>query len=210
MTITFSAEKSKAEKLKELMKKDGEPLIRQQLAQYVRLLKEEFSQGLILPTKNSANNTNVTPTKTASTTTTVTSKTSVNKTSVDDSSSKKTNGSNLDTRDLTVHDTFKCSRSDLFQAFTDMNMVRAFTQNSVSQYDCQQGGQFSLFGDNITGHFLEIVPYDRIEMMWRFKSWPKEHYSHVTMSFEEESEQTKLTIQQSGVPNQFFDNTMVR
>ncbi|CAF5174324.1 unnamed protein product, partial [Rotaria sp. Silwood1] len=52
INITFFAEKSKGEKLKEIMKKQGESLIRQKLAEYVRLLKEEFSQGLILPTKN--------------------------------------------------------------------------------------------------------------------------------------------------------------
>ena len=84
---------------------------------------------------------------------------------------------------LTIEDTFKCSRQELFQTFTDINMVKAFTQNSVSQYDCQQSGQFSLFGDNITGHFLDIIPYDRIDMLWRFKSWPKEHFSHVSLQF---------------------------
>jgi len=87
-------------------------------------------------------------------------------------------------------------------------MVRAFTQNSVSQYDCQQSGQFSLFGDNITGHFLDIIPYDRIDMLWRFKSWPKEHFSHVSLQFQDDIDQTKLIIQQSGVPKQFYDNTM--
>ena len=89
-------------------------------------------------------------------------------------------------------------------------MVKAFTQNSVSQYDCKQSGHFSLFGDNITGHFLDIIPYDRIDMLWRFKSWPKEHYSHVSLQFQDDTDQTKLIVQQTGVPAQFYDNTMVR
>ena len=33
------------------MKNEGQSVIREKLAEYVRLLKEEFSQGLILPTK---------------------------------------------------------------------------------------------------------------------------------------------------------------
>lgn len=204
VTITFSAEKSKAEKLKDLMKTQGEALIREQLAQYVRLLKEEFSQGLILPTKNSSSNLSSAATSTKPTT--IVSRTSINNSS--SSSGKKTNGSDFETKELNVHDFFKCSRSDLFQVFTDLNMVRAFTQNSVTQYECQQAGSFSLFGDNITGQFLEITPYERIDMMWRFKSWPKEHLSHVTLTFEEEAEQTKLTIHQTGVPAQFYENTM--
>jgi activator of HSP90 ATPase len=186
------------------MKEKGEPLIREKLGEYVRKLKEEFSQGLILPTKNSSITTNSKPVPSSSINTNIA--TTSKPTSTTQSSSDK---SIFDTRDLTIQDTFKCSRTELFQTFTDINMVKAFTQNSVSQYDCQQSGHFSLFGDNITGHFLDIIPYDRIDMLWRFKSWPKEHYSHVSLQFQEETDQTKLTIQQTGVPTQFYDNTMV-
>jgi activator of HSP90 ATPase len=204
VNITFSIEKSKGDKLKEMMKKDGEPLIRQKLGEYVRLLKEEFSQGLILPTKNSASTTN---SKTVSSSSINKSPATTSKLSSNTQSS--TNPSTFETRDLNIEDTFKCSRSELFQTFTDINMVRAFTQNSVSQYDCQQSGQFSLFGDNITGHFLDIIPYDRIDMLWRFKSWPKEHFSHVSLQFQDQTDQTKLIIHQTGVPTQFYDNTLV-
>jgi len=191
-----------------MMKRLGEPIIREKLGEYVRLLKEEFSQGLILPTKTSSNTTN---------STTVTSSSSINTNTAPNSksfsntqsSTNQNNTSSFETRDLTIEDTFKCSRPELFQTFTDINMVRAFTQNSVSQYDCQQGGQFALFGDNITGSFLDIIPYERIDMLWRFKSWPKEHYSHVSLIFQDDTDQTKLTIQQTGVPTQFYDNTMV-
>lgn len=207
VNITFSVEKSKGEKLKEMMKKDGEPLIRQKLGEYVRVLKEEFSQGLILPTKNSANTT-TTPTTTNNTK--IVSSSSINSSST--STSKSTSSStqsSFQTRDLNLEDSFKCARAELFQAFTDINMVRAFTQNSLSKYDCEQGGQFSLFGDNITGNFLEIVPYDRIDMLWRFKSWPKEHFSHVSLQFQDDTDQTKLIVRQEGVPAQFYDNTLV-
>jgi len=202
VVITFSVEKSKGEKLKEMMKKNGESLIRQKLGEYVRLLKEEFSQGLILPTKNSPNITNskTIPSSPINTNTTTISKPS--------QSINQNDKSSFETCDLNIQDIFKCTRPELFQTFTDINMVRAFTQNSVSQYDCEQGGQFSLFGDNITGHFLDIIPYDRIDMLWRYKSWPKEHFSHVSLQFLDDIDQTKLIIQQSGVPKQFYDNTM--
>ncbi len=188
------------------MKKDGEPLIREKLGQYVRLLKEEFSQGLILPTKTSANTDGTKKVSSSINTNTVTTSKSFSNTQ---SSTNQDNKSTFETRELNIEDTFKCSRPELFQTFTDINMVRAFTQNSVSQYDCQQSGQFSLFGDNITGHFLDIIPYERIDMLWRFKSWPKEHFSHVSLQFQEDTDQTKLIIHQTGVPTQFYDNTMV-
>jgi activator of HSP90 ATPase len=192
------------------MKQDGEPIIRQKLGEYVRLLKEEFSQGLILPTKNSTitNNTKTVPSLNTNTTATTTPP-ATSKSSSNSNTQSSTTQSSFQTRDLNIEDTFKCSRTELFQTFTDINMVRAFTHNSVSQYDCQQGGQFSLFGDNITGNFLDIIPYDRIDMLWRFKSWPKEHFSHVSLQFQDDTDQTKLIIQQTGVPVQFYDNTMV-
>lgn len=203
LTITFSVEKSKGEKLKEMMIKEGEPIIRQKLGEYIRSLKEEFSQGLILPTKSSLN-TNTTNTKVVSTSSSINTKPSSNTSSTSTANQNTT----CETRDLTLEDTFKCPREQLFQAFTDINMVRAFTQNSISHYDCKQGGQFALFGDNITGTFLDIVPYDRIEMLWRFKSWPKEHFSQVVLQFQDDTDQTKLTVQQTGVPSQFYDNTI--
>ncbi|CAF2144161.1 unnamed protein product [Rotaria magnacalcarata] len=200
LTITFSVEKTKGEKLKELMIQKGESLIREKLGEYIRSLKEEFSQGLILPTKTSSTTNNSKITTNINVTAT-TSKPSSN-------SLPSTSKTSFDTRELTLEDAFKCSRPELFQSFTDLNMVRAFTQNSVSKYECQQDGQFALFGDNITGTFLDIVPYDRIEMLWRFKSWPKEHFSHVSLQFQDGIDQTKIIVQQTGVPEQFYDNTM--
>ncbi|CAF4815353.1 unnamed protein product [Rotaria sp. Silwood1] len=176
VNITFFAEKSKGEKLKEIMKK----------------------QGLILPTKNT-----ITTNNTQSISSTNNSKTVIH-TQLPINQNKL---STMTMRDIKLHDTFKCTKIELFQAFCDMNKVKAFTQNSVSQYDCRKGGFFSLFSDNITGRFLDIVPYDHIDMLWRFKSWPSDHYSHVSLLFSDGTDETKIVIQQTGVPSQFYDNT---
>ena len=183
------------------MKKQGEPIIREKLAEYLRLLKEEFSQGLILPTKNTAN--------TQSSSSTNTSKTIINTLPTTATPTNSNKSATVELKEVKIQDTFKCTKIELFRAFCDLNKVRAFTQNSVSLYDCRKGGFFSLFSDNITGRFLEIVPHDRIDMLWRFKSWPTDHYSRVSLLFQEEADQTKLVIQQTGVPAQFYDNTMV-
>ena len=197
--MTFSVEKSKADKLKEFMRKEGQGIIREKLAEYLRLLKEEFSQGLILPTKNTiTTTTNTQSVNTSKTYTAPTLLTNQNKSSAPE------------LRDVKIQDTFKCTKVELFQAFCDLNKVKAFTQNSVTTYDCKKGGFFSLLSDNVTGRFLDIVPYDRVDMLWRFKSWPSDHYSHVSLMFSDDKDQTKLVIQQTGVPAQFYDNTKVR
>ncbi|CAF3960704.1 unnamed protein product, partial [Rotaria magnacalcarata] len=201
VNITFSLDKSKGEKLKGLMKSHGESIIRQKLIEYIRLLKEQFFQGLILPT---INNTNTTDTKSVSSINN--SKTVINPQIPITEHKSPT----VTFRDLKIHDKFNCTKIELFTTFCDINKVKAFTQNSVSQYDCRKGGFFSLFSDNITGRFLDIAPYDRIDMLWRFKSWPSDHYSDVSLLFHDDTDQTKILIQQTGVPSQFYDSTMVR
>ena len=200
MTITFTVERSKGDKLKQMMRKEGQAIIREKLAEYLRTLREEFSQGLILPTKTSSN-----------TQSTNTSKTVINAPlpPVPVKSTTATTNAATELRDMKFHDTFKCTKVQLFQAFCDLNKVKAFTQNSVTVYDCKKGGFFSLLSDNVTGRFLDIVPHDRIEMLWRFKSWPSDHYSRVTLTFQEENNQTKLVIDQKFVPLQFCENTRV-
>lgn len=196
--MTFSVEKSKGDKLKEMMRNEGQVIVREKLAEYIRSLKEEFSQGLILPTKTSGNTQPITSPKS-----------SVNTTSTPIANLKSSAEPTTELKDIKIQDTFKCTKVDLFRTFCDIEKVKAFTQNSVSKYDCKKGGFFSLISDNVTGRFLDVVPYERVDMLWRFKSWPSDHYSHVSLIFQEETDQTKLTIQQTGVPAQFYDNTKV-
>jgi activator of HSP90 ATPase len=192
--MTFDVEKNKGEQLLNMMREQGQSMIRIRLAEYIRLLKEEFSQGLILPTKDSNE-------KIVSTTTT----------NCLPLLSLPTNTSAImKTCDVKIHDRFHCSKKELFLTFCDLERVKAFTHNSVSNYDCKQGGFFSLFSDNITGRFLAVVPYDRLDMLWRFKSWPNEHHSRVSILFHDDNDQSKIVIQQTNVPSQFYDNTMVR
>ncbi|CAF1144625.1 unnamed protein product [Adineta steineri] len=198
VTITFSVEKSKGDKLKEMMRKEGEPIVREKLAEYIRSLKEEFSQGLILPTKTNSN---------APTTQSKSSINTSNKIPITQLPTGQNNSGVVEVRDVKVQDTFKCTKVDLFKAFCDIDRVKAFTQNSVTRYDCKKGGFFSIFSDNITGRFVDIVPYERVDMLWRFKSWPSDHYSRVALLFQDDTDQTKLVIEQTGVPVQFYENT---
>ena len=196
--MTFSVDKSKGDKLKEMLRNEGQVIVREKLAEYIRSLREEFSQGLILPTKTSSSTQPITSPKS-----------SVNTTSTPKTNLKSSSEQTTELKDIKIQDTFKCTKVDLFRAFCDIEKVKAFTQNSVSKYDCKKGGFFSLLSDNVTGRFLDVVPYERVDMLWRFKSWPSDHYSHVSLIFQEETDQTKLTIQQTGVPAQFYDNTKV-
>jgi activator of HSP90 ATPase len=66
---------------------------------------------------------------------------------------------------------FKCTAEELFLTLTEERRVNAFTRCD-SQVDPVGGGQFTLFGGNITGKFIEIETDKKIVQKWRFKDWP--------------------------------------
>ena len=46
-----------------------------------------------------------------------------------------------------------------------------------------------------------------IVMRWRFKSWPSDHYSRVTIELTDSPDGTQLTLRQVGVPDTDADRT---
>ncbi|XP_071535028.1 activator of 90 kDa heat shock protein ATPase homolog 1 isoform X2 [Panulirus ornatus] len=51
------------------------------------------------------------------------------------------------------------------------------------------------------------VPNKQIVQKWRFKSWPKGHFSTVTIEIEQKEDCTELRLSQSGVPSNEVDRT---
>lgn len=45
--------------------------------------------------------------------------------------------------------------------------------------------RFELFGGNINGEFIELVPNKKIVKSWRCNQWPAGHFSTVTLDLEE-------------------------
>lgn len=204
--VNVTIKNEKHFELKEFMRIEGSKKIREQCVKYVALLREEFSQGLIKPTKDNAGNMPVT------------SPGAVNKpatTAV--AASETTNGGNknksneptkLETKKLTMKEEFKCRAAELYNVFTDVDLVKAFTQTSTLVYEAKKGGNFSLFDGNITGSFIELVPTSKIVMKWRNKRWsPDDHFSTVTLEFNEKEDCTFLNLTQTSVPQNFVENT---
>eukprot|EP00466_Bigelowiella_natans_P005556 jgi/Bigna1/89238/estExt_fgenesh1_pg.C_460007 len=75
---------------------------------------------------------------------------------------------------------FRCTPELLFKALTDQDMVSKYTQ-SEAKIEVKEGGGFSLFGGSIHGSFQEASPPSKIVQVWRFKEWPDDHFSTVTL-----------------------------
>jgi len=51
------------------------------------------------------------------------------------------------------------------------------------------------------------IPDKKIEMRWRFKSWPEGHHSKVTLQLVQKSDGTELRLKQTGIPANSFEQT---
>lgn len=157
----------------------GRDEIRKQLKEYVRSLKEEFSKGLILPKKGET----VPKPDSVSTITSGFNK-NINLSPIT-TTQKPQIGCKLDTKTIELSEKFQCRGQEFYDALTRIEMVTAFTQGHVKM-DAEKGGKFALFGGNVTGEFKELVPGKKIVQYWRYKQWPEQHFSEVTIDIEEQ------------------------
>ncbi|XP_050406800.2 activator of 90 kDa heat shock protein ATPase homolog 1 isoform X2 [Patella vulgata] len=201
--VTCDNTSDEAYKVKEIMRRTGTPIIQAQIAKYIKDLREEYSQGIVLPTKTLGGTTKITDNNIG---TENIAKKEMNKIIHKKADSKDT-GTKIRTKTLKSKEEFKCRASDLYRALTDPGMVSAFT-GATAIVEAEKGGKFSLNGGNISGEFIELIPNKKLVKKWRVKSWPDEHYSTVTIELTEKEDCTDLHIQQVGIPDADYDRTV--
>jgi len=213
--VSLTSKGPEADLLKEMLRKgSGAKQLRQTLAAYVTALKTEFSTGLILPKKGENGS--------AALNTTTTSQLSVGKDSRGSSLSNATKdaerqmgkvdigGCRIELDDIRLEETMKCTGQELFNALTQREMIQLFTGGPAVMSDqAEKGGDFQYLGGNITGKFLEVVPFTKIVQEWRLKSWPAGLHSMVEITIQQTKEDTKITIVQRGVPVKEVENTRI-
>lgn len=192
ITVTIKETSDEAEILKEVMRSTGVIIVREKLGEYVVTLREEFSKGMILPTKDLPQ--------------------SCDKPTADKNdflkwdSVKRINSSNEEKPIkhepgvLTMKEIFhNCSPDTLYKIFTDQILVSA-TFRCPCKVDLKEGGYFELLNGNITGYFVEVIPEKKITQRWRYKDWPKDHYSLVEIEIIPEKYTIAVHLKQSDVP----------
>lgn len=202
LTVSVDSSNNATEKLKLFMYNIGRDKIRKQLETYVKQLKQDFAKGLILPKKGEEGPV-VKPDKET------VFASGFNKQKIElqtVTSEPKPVGVKLDVKTLEVQERFQCRANELYDALTRQDMVTAFTRGHVKM-DLFKGGEFVLFGGNVTGKFAEIVPNKKIAQTWRLKQWPSGHFSNVVMELEEKEDHTVLKLTQTLVPAAEYEAT---
>lgn len=165
-----------AHQIRQVLNKSFIAKIQDVMGIYIRELKEEFSKGLILPTDK------VKPQVVTTGKTSVVDKRQFQNTVVAEKDASTSGNEVFSTKEVSTSDTYKATPDRVFEALTETQFVRGWTNNSIGEWNFKEGGSFALFGENVTGTFEKIEPNKEIVKKWRLKKYPNNH--HATIHFQ--------------------------
>jgi len=101
--------------------------------------------------------------------------------------------------------TFRAPPREIYDILMDPERHSRLTGSTV-EIERHVGGVFRVYGGEIQGVNLELVPGQKIVQSWRYGDWPEGHYSKATFSLAEVPKGTRLTFTQTGVPDGAYDD----
>lgn len=193
----YSDDKSK-QPVKDLVRSKILPQLRTQLAKLAPALITEHGKDIQhAPGSNPSS---------GFTTPKVYSNSSINKSSTEQKASSTTQSSSgklVNTVTITDSTEFRTTAAELFQTFTDPQRIAAFTRSPPKNFTgAKPGGQFELFGGNVSGEFTELEEPKHIVQKWRLAQWPQGHYSTLSLWFDQNDVDavTVMRVEWKGVP----------
>ena len=100
---------------------------------------------------------------------------------------------------------FAASPQRLYQAIIDQKQFTVFS-GMPATIDPTPGGAFSMFGGQIVGRNIELVPNQRIVQAWRPASWDPGIYSLVHFEFTPRAAETTLIFDHTSFPIGDYDH----
>ena len=95
---------------------------------------------------------------------------------------------------------FKASPAKIYAALTSGKEFGQLT-GAPAEVTAVEGQPISLFGGQITGRNIELVPGKSLVQAWRVGAWPPGVYSIVRITLNKEGDETKLTLDHTGYPD---------
>lgn len=103
------------------------------------------------------------------------------------------------TTSITVKPVFNASPEQLYSTLMTTQLVAIWSRSAPS-LEPKVGGQFSLFGGNVSGKFVELDENKKIKLEWRLRDWKAGHHAIVTHSFIVGNGETTMETLWEGVP----------
>jgi activator of HSP90 ATPase len=111
----------------------------------------------------------------------------------------------IKTRSLRQTATFKATPHEVYEALMDSRKHAKFT-GGQARISRRVGGRFSTYDGYAEGENVELIPNEKIVQTWRASDWPEGHYSQVTFSLATSRTGTRLTLVQTGIPNDQYND----
>jgi activator of HSP90 ATPase len=92
----------------------------------------------------------------------------------------------------------KAPAARIYGTLLDAKEFAAFT-GAPAEIQAEAGGSFKLFGGQIVGRNIELVPNRRIVQAWREPSWPAGDYTVVKFELVERGGGTRIVFDQVGI-----------
>lgn len=189
--------------LRRVMNQDGTKKFREQLAVYIRELKQEFSKGLILPTEKPKQQV-ITKGKTS-----VVDKKSFQNLVITDKKEdeKPTSAGPVAVKNYSTEEEFKCPPEFLFELLTQLEHIRRWTNGSIKCAAVEKDQVFEKFNGQASGTFGDIVPGKEVNMSWRTKAYPNGQHAQVKFTIVDKGECSLLKVEASNVPETCYEET---
>lgn len=98
--------------------------------------------------------------------------------------------------------TIPASAKKVYEALTDAKRFSALSGGVPTDIDAKAGGAFSLFGGQIAGRNIDLVPGKRVVQAWRAGNWEEGLYSIARFELKEEGGATRIVFDQAGFPEE--------
>jgi activator of HSP90 ATPase len=99
----------------------------------------------------------------------------------------------------------KSDPQHIYEVLLDAKQFKAFT-GAPAEIDPKPGGAFSMFGGQIVGRNVELVPNQRIVQAWRPTHWDPGVYSIVEFELKPRASGTLVILDHKGFPEGNFDH----
>lgn len=198
--IICDEETDRTKPIKQLVQKKLLPAVQKVLSNFKVDIRTEHERNVLLPTKQAG--------QAAPAPSPAPAKAQPQKEATSgDKAAPKASASQLkDVKTVKMVIELLASAQDVFDALLNPQRVQIWTR-APAQISATPGSKFSLFGGNISGEIISVVPNKKIEQKWRLRDWPEGHFSTVTIELEQGSSSTDLHLTQTDVPADHFETT---
>jgi uncharacterized protein YndB with AHSA1/START domain len=98
--------------------------------------------------------------------------------------------------------TLNASPDAVYGVLTGSEAFARMTGGRAADIGKEAGGAISLFGGDIRGRNIELVPGQRVVQAWRSQAWPEGVYSIIRFELRADGRGTKLVFDQAGHPEE--------